>query len=176
MCASPKIVLIAVQRLVEEGLVRGIRQEPPQSASFSCLLSALLSKPLFECLKDNLAEGLQKGLRPDDCSKEEQSYENAANCVLARSPCRWEYSRAHSPLSACAWIREHHCSRIHALLRSHGCFVSAAVNGLHSFGLREDEVCQLRFFLSVWFYMATDNGLAVCAATIRSLFTHKSLH
>jgi len=83
--------------------------------------------------------GWTAGSRLRDRSEDEQGLENTANCVLARSPCPWQYSRADNPLSACAWIREHHYSRIHAWLRLHCRFVSTAINDLHSSGLPEDE-------------------------------------
>ena len=48
-------------------------------------------------------------------------------------------------------------------------------NGLHFFGLREDEVSHSISSLPVWFSMATDNGLAVCANTVLSTLAYKVL-
>ena len=52
---------------------------------------------------------------------------------------------------------------IHVWLRLHCRFVSITINGLYSFGMREDEVKHVGSRSSVWFSMATDNNLPVCA-------------
>jgi hypothetical protein len=64
----------------------------------------------------------------------------AANCVLDRSSCSRQYSRANNPVFTCTWTCERFCSRIRAWLRLHPCFVSTVINDLHPFGLREDEI------------------------------------
>lgn len=46
---------------------------------------------------------------PMDRSAEARDWENAANCVLAGSPCQWQYFSADNPLSSCAWTCECHC-------------------------------------------------------------------
>jgi hypothetical protein len=80
------------------------------------------------------------------------------------------------PLSACACIREHHCSGIQAWLRFLRCFVSTAINDLRSFLPREDEIIRSGCHPFAWFSMATDNGLAVWAAVVRFPTTYKPLH
>jgi hypothetical protein len=86
-----------------------------------------------------------------------------------RQSSRCQYSRANNPLSTCTWVYKCHCSRIQALLRLHGRSVSIAINDLHPFGLREDEVNHLGSSPSLWFSMATDNSQPyVQQAVVRS--------
>jgi len=48
-------------------------------------------------------------------------------------------------------------------------------NDLHPFGVPDDEVSRSGSSPSVWFSMAKDNGLAVCATVVLLPVTYKPL-
>ena len=86
------------------------------------------------------------------------------------------FPRRHRILPACTWTCECHYSRICTWLRLHRCFVTTAINYLHSLGLCEDEVGRSGSSPSAWFSMAADTNFSVCATSSCLLMARNTMH